>query len=134
MGETFKILSLDGGGIRGVFSAHILKCIVARLGINLLDHFNLVTGTSTGSILAAAVACQIDLDLVLNLYKKHGATIFERKSSFCPKVLELLFKSLYEKECLDSVISDAIGQRTLGEISFPLVIPDLPPLFVPEIK
>lgn len=123
MGETFKILSLDGGGIRGVFSAHVLKRLEEELGRKIIEHFDLVAGTSTGSILAAAVACDINLEEVINLYKEYGAKIFDRHRSCVPKGLKLLCKSLYEKNHLDSVISGVIGEKTLGEISFPLVIP-----------
>lgn len=39
---TFKILSIDGGGIRGVYPAHILKCFEEKLGINLLESFDMI--------------------------------------------------------------------------------------------
>ena len=54
--QIFKIQSIDGGGIRGVFPAHILCCMTHRLGINIGDQFNMIAGTSTGSIVAAAIA------------------------------------------------------------------------------
>ena len=54
--EPFYILAIDGGGIRGVFPAHILKCIQSRLKVSLLRKFGMISGTSTGSIVAAAVA------------------------------------------------------------------------------
>ncbi len=77
---TFKILSLDGGGIRGVLSATILKQIETTLtekkGQKLHEYFDLVSGTSTGSILAAAIACQMDINKMINLYKDEGKDIF----------------------------------------------------------
>ena len=56
MNKTFKILSIDGGGIRGIFSAHILKRIEDEYNIKLKDHFDLIAGTSTGAIIAGSVA------------------------------------------------------------------------------
>ena len=49
----FKILSLDGGGIKGVFTAKFLTCIEEEIGEgNIHQYFNLIAGTSTGSIIA----------------------------------------------------------------------------------
>ena len=77
---TFKILSIDGGGIRGVLSATILKEIEATLQAKnkpkLHEYFNLIAGTSTGSILAAGIACQLDAETLINLYKEYGRDIF----------------------------------------------------------
>ena len=79
---TYKILALDGGGFRGVLSAVILKevqnTIQQELGSEhgLNDYFDLVAGTSTGSILATGIALGMDIDQLLNLYKNCGARIF----------------------------------------------------------
>jgi patatin-like phospholipase/acyl hydrolase len=80
--KKFKILSLDGGGIRGVYTAHILKRIQEDEGIVFSDYFDLITGTSTGAILASALATNQNIDDVIDLYKKEGANIFS--SNFCP--------------------------------------------------
>lgn len=73
--KNFKILSIDGGGIRGIYSAHILKRIEDEFNIKLKDHFDLIAGTSTGAIIAGAVACGIDIGEVVNLYKDKGKDI-----------------------------------------------------------
>ncbi|MEY2976171.1 MAG: hypothetical protein RLZZ435_308 [Cyanobacteriota bacterium] len=80
--ETYRILALDGGGFRGVLSAILLKAveqaIQERFGPDkrLNQYFDLVAGTSTGSILAAGIALGIEVDTLLKLYKDHGARIF----------------------------------------------------------
>lgn len=80
MSKTFKILSLDGGGIRGVISATILKEIETTLKEKkkqpLHQYFDLIAGTSTGSILAAGIACQLDAQELINVYQKQGQDIF----------------------------------------------------------
>jgi uncharacterized protein len=80
MSKTFKILSLDGGGIRGVLSATILKEIETTLkekkGQKLHEYFDLIAGTSTGSILAAGIACQKDAQELINVYLEQGQDIF----------------------------------------------------------
>ena len=56
MNNNFYILAIDGGGYRGVYSAHILKRIEEEFGQNWLKKFGLIAGTSTGAIIAAALA------------------------------------------------------------------------------
>ncbi|NEP57175.1 MAG: patatin-like phospholipase family protein [Symploca sp. SIO2G7] len=77
----FRILSLDGGGIRGVVSATILKEIEEVVkekenGKALHEYFDLIAGTSTGSILAAGIACQKNAEEMVQLYEKRGKDIF----------------------------------------------------------
>lgn len=119
----FYILSIDGGGIRGAFSAHILNCVQTRLGIRLLDQFNMVAGTSTGSILAAAVVGGIDLNKVERLYKDHGTSIFARKKPWIPKRIGFLTHSTYKNDPLHSLLKEVLGDVRLGEITTPLLIP-----------
>lgn len=128
--DTFKILSIDGGGIRGVFPAHILSCISTRLHINVADYFDMIAGTSTGSIVAGAIALRKEPDEIVSLYKEQGEKIFPKNKSCLPdcvksklKIFETLFKSSYDIEPLECALKDAIGDITLGDISVPLLIP-----------
>jgi hypothetical protein len=80
-----RILSLDGGGIRGVLTLEylgliekILKDRTGRPEFRLCDYFDLIGGTSTGSIIAAALACGMSVDEVKELYRGLGASVFER--------------------------------------------------------
>ncbi|NEO77261.1 patatin-like phospholipase family protein [Moorena sp. SIO4G3] len=77
---TFKILSLDGGGMRGVISARILqdieKTIRKQHGQELHEYFDLIAGTSTGSILAAGIACKMTAGELIKLYEQEGENIF----------------------------------------------------------
>lgn len=68
--KTFKILSIDGGGIRGVFAAHILHCISDRLKINVHESFDMIAGTSTGSIIAAGIACGMQPEKIVTFYRE----------------------------------------------------------------
>jgi len=80
MSETFKILSLDGGGIRGVLSARLLQEVETILKDEkkqkLHEYFDLVAGTSTGSILAAGITCQMNAGEIIKVYMEHGKDIF----------------------------------------------------------
>src|SRR5713101_7106486 len=71
-----RILSLSGGGIRGIFQAVYLKEIAVQLDRPLRDSFDLIAGTSTGAIIALGVALGVDLNRIVNLFEVHGSDIF----------------------------------------------------------
>ena len=80
-----RILALDGGGIRGVFSLAILKHIEAlfrqqrgRPDLVLRDEFDFFAGTSTGAIIATCLAWGLGADEVLRLYEQRGSEMFAR--------------------------------------------------------
>jgi patatin-like phospholipase/acyl hydrolase len=72
----YRILSLDGGGIRGVMTAFWLEKLERELGGRLADHFDLVAGTSTGAILACAVSAGIPASRIVDLYHSKGQNVF----------------------------------------------------------
>ncbi len=119
----FRILSIDGGGIRGVFPAHILKCISERLNLSIFENFNLIAGTSTGSIIAAALACKIDPGKIIELYHEIGKIIFSPRASIFPKFMRAGFHSIYQNELLYDELKKIFGDITLGDIEIPLIIP-----------
>jgi uncharacterized protein len=79
-----RILSLDGGGIRGILSLEYLAVIEAMIrqrfkdrNLLLCDYFDLIGGTSTGSIIAAGLACGMTVEALKQLYTGIGATVFQ---------------------------------------------------------
>ena len=120
----FRILSIDGGGIRGVFPAHILYCISEKLGISLHDKVDLIAGTSTGAIVAAAIACEIAPEKIKRLYYEKGAGIFESKWSLIPsKFLQTLTHGLYNSSNLKRILAEVFGDIRLGDVKIPLLLP-----------
>ena len=119
----FLILSIDGGGIRGIFPAHILSCISDRLGIKISEQFDMITGTSTGSIIAAAIACDIEPYQISELYRQHGSKIFSRKNFFFNTKAISAIQSLYDNSYFRMVLQDIFGNLTLGDVNIPLLIP-----------
>lgn len=85
-GRPFRVLSLDGGGMRGYYSAVYLATLARHYatarGTSALDigaGFDLITGTSTGAILACALANGVDLSGIARIYKDRGPEIFQRR-------------------------------------------------------
>ena len=79
-----RILALDGGGIRGILTLEYLAVIEAMIRqrfkdqtLVLCDYFDLIGGTSTGSILAAGLACGMSVDALKKLYTGIGASVFQ---------------------------------------------------------
>ena len=80
-----KILSIDGGGIRGIIPARVLAAIEERTGIPTAENFDLIAGTSTGGILALGLSRpdnegnpQFPAAELANIYREHGEEIFNR--------------------------------------------------------
>lgn len=112
-----KMLCIDGGGIRGVFAISILKEIEKEVGkpINLL--FDCISGTSTGSIIAASAALEVEMEKVLKNYKKYGEKIFIQQAKVG------LFRSVYSSNYLRKYLQQEFGEITLKDIQHPLLIP-----------
>ena len=116
----FWILALDGGGLRGAFSAHLLKRIEDEFEIALASRFDLVAGTSTGSILAAAIVLKRPLAAVAELYAKQGPTIFANRWWRADGKLA----AKYDASVLKTVLEGEFGAAVLGEVARPaLIIP-----------
>jgi hypothetical protein len=75
---AFKILSLDGGGIRGAFTAAFLADLEQRLGCRIADYFDIIAGTSTGAIIAAGLALRVPAARIEQFYRERGPKIFQR--------------------------------------------------------
>lgn len=73
---NFKILSIDGGGTRGIIPATILDLIFKETGKHPTDLFSLLAGTSTGGILCAGYAYGIETKRMVDLYLNKPADIF----------------------------------------------------------
>ncbi len=72
MSQPFRILSLDGGGIMGAFAASALAAFERRTGRRIVDHFDLITGTSTGGIIAIGLAMGATAEEVCRFYRSEG--------------------------------------------------------------
>ena len=74
--KRYRILSLDGGGIRGIITAVWLDRLEQALGGPLRQHFDLIAGTSTGGILACALARGTEAAKIVDLYRDRGREVF----------------------------------------------------------
>ncbi len=112
-----RILALDGGGIRGAMSLGFLERIEqilrdrhGRPDLRLCDYFDLIGGTSTGSIIAAGLAVGMTATELKRLYLELGGKVFGTKKV---KLWEALFKT----EPLEEELERIFGDTTLGDDS-----------------
>jgi patatin-like phospholipase/acyl hydrolase len=75
-GASFRILALDGGGLKGTFTASALATWEKQTNLRIVDHFDLIAGTSTGGILAIGLGLGLSGLEMLNFYRQYGPTIF----------------------------------------------------------
>jgi len=73
--ELKKILSIDGGGIKGVFPAAFLAEIEEKLGEPIIDYFDLIAGTSTGGIIALGLGLGFSPREILSMYEDNAEKI-----------------------------------------------------------
>lgn len=136
---SFKILSLDGGGIRGVITARILEEVEQQIqqqhGKSLHEYFDLIAGTSTGSILTAGIATKKDSSELLKLYKEHGRQIFplHRKERYelmpwplpqlpLAQLLEALSPPKYLHRGLTKVLKEVLGDKKIKDVEGPIIL------------
>ena len=128
----FRILSLDGGGIRGAFGAAFLCRLERQIGCAIADYFDLITGTSTGGIIALALCLGESAERIRNLYRDDGPAIFAPRGSkdlsisqrLCAKGAawkfrgldeETMYRSKYSSVALREVLTAVFGTRTLED-------------------
>lgn len=74
--QPFQALSLTGGGYRGLFTARALQVIEDHIGVPIGQRFDLTCGTSIGGIVALAVAFEVPMSKVVEVFEKFGSAIF----------------------------------------------------------
>jgi len=118
--RRFQVLSLDGGGFKGMFAAVLLACLEADLGISVLDHFDLVAGTSTGGIIALGLGAGLTPAEIVDFYVERGPAIFAHARA---RTLRRVLRSKYRAQPLRRALEEIFHDATLGQSRVPLVIP-----------
>ena len=114
---TYRIISLDGGGIRGLMTAIILQRLTATPGLErLIDGADLLAGTSTGGLLALGLAKGLDLELLRRTYVEKGPRIFD--DSWLDDVMDLgkLRGADYSITNLKRELQTLLGDTTLDQL------------------
>jgi hypothetical protein len=123
--QIINILAIDGGGIRGIIPATILSHLEAKVGRQTHEIFDLIAGTSTGGIIAAAIGAGAKCGAayrpseLVDLYVQNGPAIF-RTSPFTP--LRQFLRPKYSPRGLEGVLKEFFGDTELASAKTPLLI------------
>lgn len=130
--KVFKILSIDGGGIKGLYSARILDKFEKKFGCKTSDHFDMICGTSTGGLIALALTNLISAEDICKFYEQKGGIIFPkhkiRKFPLIGKIdygflKQIAFGGKFSNEGLKDSLNEIFGDKTIGEANNLLCIP-----------
>lgn len=125
--RPYRVLSLDGGGMRGIYTAAFLQRLLAqqaaRTGGSALDlglGFDLITGTSTGAIVGAAAAVGVPMEEIVSLYRKHGTKIFpHRIKGKLSAIFRACAAGYFVRKgdaALREALTEVLGEITLAQV------------------
>jgi patatin-like phospholipase/acyl hydrolase len=119
---AYCILSFDGGGIRGVYSAAVLEILAAQFP-PLLQNVKLFAGTSTGGIIALLLAMGKTPGEIVGFYEQHGPKIFD--DSLWDDIVDLgkAVGADYATKPVHKAATAVMGETTLGDLRHRVLIP-----------
>ena len=126
-GKPFRILSLDGGGIKGLYSASLLAIIEEKLtdGKPVAEYFDMIAGTSTGGVIAIALGLKKPAAQIRRLYVERGNRIFppwRRRLSALAFAWQMFFP-LHSHKALEAELYALFGNARYGDSESRLVVP-----------
>jgi len=120
-----RVLSIDGGGIRGIIPATILAEIENRTGKPLSKSFDLISGTSTGGIIAAGLSIpnekhnpKFSADDLVSFYQNDSKNIFKKGFKY-----KKIFRSQYSNRDLQKALASNMGRTRFGNLLTNVMIP-----------
>jgi len=113
--EMIRILSIDGGGIRGIIPAALLQRIEESTGKPATALFHLMAGTSTGGILGCGLAKGKPAREIADLYAKRGGDIFHRSLWDKVTTIDGLSNPDYDPSPLEKILGEELGDTWLSE-------------------
>jgi predicted acylesterase/phospholipase RssA len=105
---TRRILAIDGGGVRGVIPAAALAELEREMPGRVRDHFDFVAGTSTGALIAAAVAAGVPAERIVQMYVERAPKLFT-KVPFISTIRRILFGHMYDVDRLRRFIQEELA-------------------------
>lgn len=119
--KVFRILSIDGGGILGLYSAEVLAKIQKEFLQNkpLSDYFDLIVGTSTGGIIALGLSIGKSAADIAEFYRVCGSKIFPKHRKFFFGIL----KNKYSNKALQSALTECFGDKKIRDCQTAVCIP-----------
>ncbi len=121
MEKELRILALSGGGFQGLFTASVLAGLEKQAQKPIGQCFDLICGTSIGSIIAMAIGIEKSMEEVADIIEEEGKNIFCEK--FRLFGLMNLVSPKYSNKGLCKIVKTVFGNKTLADSKHPLLIP-----------
>jgi uncharacterized protein len=124
----YRILSLSGGGFLGLYTALLLQALEERVGVPLAQRFDLIAGTSVGSILAVALAYEVPMARMVQLFREIGPAVFSSRplpSGAVSRLVDLgrsVLGPKYNGAALRQALRAELGARTLAQAPHAVVL------------
>ena len=119
-----RVISFDGGGVRGVIPVVLLQRLQREPGLgDLLAKADLFAGTSTGGLIALSLAGAITLDTLLDLYEQRAGEIFHKTLLDDIRDLDRLIGASYKRKNLSRQLHDVFGDRRLDQLDKRVIVP-----------
>lgn len=119
--DRFQILSIDGGGIKGIFCAAVLAKLEEDFKTDITNHFDLIVGTSTGGVIALGLGSEMTPREILEFYVKNGGKIFANSVGL--NGIKHWFHHKYDNTPLQMALQEAFGEKRLADSHKRLLIP-----------
>ena len=119
----FKILAIDGGGIKGLYSSTILEHLEKKHGVSCSDCFDMLCGTSTGGMITLGLSLKLPAADMSQIYSERGKEIFPTQNKYFGLFKQALWGGKFSDQPLRRVLQDTFGERKLSESNNLLCIP-----------
>jgi Patatin-like phospholipase len=121
--KPFKILSIDGGGIKGLYSSKILEHLEEGNSCSISDHFDLICGTSTGGLITLALSLKIPAKDISNFYEEYGKVIFPKRSKIGGIIKQTIWHGKYTDKPLRQALLNIFHEYKISDVHNLLCIP-----------
>ena len=121
--KPFKILTIDGGGIKGLYSAKVLEHLEDKYKCSISDYFDMICGTSTGGLIALALALKIPTKDVSKFYEEYGKKIFPKRSKLGGIIRQTLWRGKYNDRELRTALKSIFEEKKIADSQNLLCIP-----------
>ena len=127
--RRLRVLSLSGGGFLGLYTASVLAALEAQTGEPLGRRFDLIAGTSVGGVLGLALAFEIPMARLVELFAQQGPAVFSDRALPAGRLGQLMDLSRsvlgpkYNGEGLRKALTADFGTRRLREARHSIVVP-----------
>jgi uncharacterized protein len=144
-GKNIRLLSLDGGGIRGIITAHILAALEERLNrmyenkykrqpdrpLRIAQFFDMVAGTSTGGILTCALLAphpefpdypRYSAEDAIDIYLKNGKKIFSKSREAKFPLVTAFFGAKYTRNKIETTLDEYFDSIRMSQLIRPCLI------------